>query len=148
MITLSWPRRVCKGLHYQRGAFSHGGRKSQCVRGLPAPSGIMPSPVFAAPARVFGKYQTMRWREDGGTPTRKIHRPYVIAEARRSFCEAGGRRERLHLFRDHSSGSQTPPSHRCFVKFRIVLPDPGHVFNDFEANDDKIPHKQPEGVGR
>ena len=69
-ITVSWPRRGCKGLHLQRGAFSSGGSRLYGDLGLPAPYGTMPSPVFEAPARLVGKYQPCKWIVDGGTPTR------------------------------------------------------------------------------
>ena len=47
----------------------------RAVPGLPVPYGILPSPVFEAPARLVGKTRTMRWREDEELTQGKVQGP-------------------------------------------------------------------------
>ncbi len=57
----------------------------------------------------------------------------------------GGRRDRRQLFLGQEIGKRDPPrAIGCFGLIRAVMPDPGPVFNDAEASDDKGPHEQPE----
>jgi hypothetical protein len=47
--TTPWPRWGCRGLHRHSGAFSIGGSRPYGGSGIPAPYGILPSPVRPGP---------------------------------------------------------------------------------------------------
>jgi hypothetical protein len=66
-----------------------------------------------------------------------------------SFCKAGGptgHAAAIPWTRDREAGH--PPCHRLLRLSRPLMPDPGPVFNDAKANDDKGPQEQPEPATR
>ena len=114
-------------MHLHRGAFSHGGSGSYGGQIFTAPDRIMhPSPGFEAPARLVENCGAGRWREDGGNPTRKVHRPTVVAEAGGASVKRGGQRDMRQLFPGLEIGRRDPPpSHRGSAFIRTVPPGPG-----------------------
>ena len=115
-----WSRRGCRGLHLQCGAASNGDSRSYGDLGIPAPYGILPSPVFEASARFVGKYRTRRWRR---IPTRKLHPSTVVVGTEGELPIIGGEggaKEQVRLFWDKISEGGTPPSHRYLGIFQTT----------------------------
>ena len=56
-----------------------------------------------------------------------------------AYVKRGGRRDRRQLFLGQEIGRRDPPCHRLLWLLENVMLDPGQVFNDAEANDDKGP---------
>jgi hypothetical protein len=126
-------------MHLQRGAFSHGGNSSHGGPCLSAPAGILPSPGFENPAWIVGKYGVGRWREDGGHPQWKVHRPTLWLNIQTTYWSfkthgAKGTCGSLSGTKDRTAGpSRTVPA-RCIKTLRLTL---GFSFDDVEAGDDK-----------